>query len=84
MKFKHFAYTVLLLAFWISGFCIGLGFCGKIEQAQTKDRLPTIEEIQERIGAVPDGILGPETQKLWELALCDQYAAQWMDGVAKR
>jgi len=38
--------------------------------------LPTIEQIQERIGAKPDGKLGPETQKKWERFLCDKYAAE--------
>lgn len=28
--------------------------------------LPTIKQVQEYIGANPDGILGPETQRLWE------------------
>jgi len=38
--------------------------------------LPTIEQIQERIGAKPDGKLGSETQRKWECALCDQFAAE--------
>lgn len=40
--------------------------------------LPTIEEVQGRVGATPDGILGPETQKKWERITFNQYAAQYM------
>ena len=51
-----------------------------IERDQTKkktQRLPSIMEIQERIGATPDGILGPQTQQLWDAAICDQYANEY-------
>lgn len=34
-----------------------------------KFALPTIEQVQEYIGAEVDGKLGPETQKKWEIAL---------------
>jgi len=42
-----------------------------------KDYLPTIEQIQERVGAVPDGILGEETQAKWERALANQFVLQF-------
>jgi len=32
--------------------------------------------MTKRVGAVPDGKLGPETQRKWERALCDQFAAE--------
>ena len=38
--------------------------------------LPTIADIQRRIGANPDGKLGPETQRKWDRAICDQFAAE--------
>ena len=43
---------------------------------ERKTPLPTIEDIQRRVGATPDGKLGPETQDKWERALCDQFAAE--------
>lgn len=36
--------------------------------------LPPIEDIQKRIGAKIDGIWGEETNRLYDKALCDQYA----------
>ncbi|KKM15301.1 hypothetical protein LCGC14_1697510 [marine sediment metagenome] len=41
--------------------------------------IPTIIEIQERIGAKPDGILGKETQEKWDLYLCNQEAKIWLN-----
>ena len=43
---------------------------------QQQGTIPTIEDIQRRVGAVPDGKLGPETQAKWERALCDQFAVE--------
>jgi len=48
-------------------------------------RIPTIEDIQEKIGAKPDGKLCPqwndpnhsETQQCWERALGNQYADKY-------
>lgn len=39
-------------------------------------KLSTIEEIQERIGAKPDGKWGPETEKLYDQAICNQFAVE--------
>lgn len=39
-------------------------------------KLPTIEDIQRRVGVVRDGKLGSETQAKWDRALCDQFAAE--------
>ena len=36
------------------------------------DTLPSIQEVQRRIGAKIDGKLGPETQKLWDKLVCQQ------------
>jgi hypothetical protein len=63
-------------------FCVFFGWTlnGKYGvEKQVKDSLPTIEEIQRRIGANPDGRLGSETQAKWELALCDQYAKKYFE-----
>ena len=39
-----------------------------------KDRLPTIEEIQTKVGVEPDGIIGPKTICAWEREINNQYA----------
>ena len=38
--------------------------------------LPSVADIQRRVGAEPDGKFGPETQKLWDRAYCDQSATK--------
>jgi len=42
-----------------------------------KDRVPSLEEIQTKIGAEPDGIFGPETREKWNRAICNQFAAPY-------
>lgn len=51
---------------------LGLGYLGGLSQ-QEEAPLPTIQEIQERVGAVPDGRLGPETQEKWDRAVNNQW-----------
>jgi hypothetical protein len=61
-------------------FCVFFGWIlnGKYGvEKQVKDSLPTIEEIQRRIGANPDGRLGAETQAKWNKAICDQCAKRY-------
>ena len=41
------------------------------------DRTPSIKDIQRRIGAEPDGIIGPNTIELWDKAICQQEASKW-------
>ena len=36
-------------------------------------RLPSLAEIQEMVGAKPDGVYGPETERLWAEALGNRY-----------
>ena len=38
----------------------------------------SLSEIQELIGAVPDGVYGPETREKWELAINTQFAEKYM------
>lgn len=38
------------------------------ERDYWRDRIPTITEIQEQVGAEPDGIIGPETIEKWHKA----------------
>jgi len=57
------------------------GWIGRVKvEKSIPDPLPTIQEIQERVGANPDGILGPETQKLWDKEICNQYARPYFEG----
>jgi len=69
-----------LLTAFACGFvgCLSWQFfadCGV--EPQVKKQIPTIKEIQEMVGAEPDGIIGHETLKKWDAALCNQYASQW-------
>jgi len=41
---------------------------------ENPDQLPSIMDIQRQIGAKPDGVLGKETQRLWDEAYCNQCA----------
>lgn len=50
----------------------GMGFLlGKMHSLQPQ-RIPHIAEIQEMVGAKPDGVLGKETQEKWESAVWAQ------------
>jgi hypothetical protein len=55
------------------------GLKSKLAEAK---KLPSLAEIQEKIGAEPDGIYGPETKKLWDRAICEQEASRWYFGSA--
>jgi len=39
--------------------------------------IPTIQELQIMVGAEPDSIVGPNTIRLWNKAICEQEAAKW-------
>ena len=56
----------------------GIGYLGGLVQPR-ETPLPTIREIQERVGAVPDGILGPETQAKWNEATGYNYTFREID-----
>lgn len=47
------------------------------------DRTSTIKEIQHKIGAKPDGIIGPNTIALWKKAINDQYAIESFNKMAR-
>lgn len=48
-------------------------------QAQQKalGRVPTFKELQEMVGAEPDGIIGPNTIAKWDEKICQQEADEW-------
>lgn len=43
------------------------------EPVECSRSLPSLEEIQTRIGVEPDGIYGEKTREAWDKALCEQY-----------
>ena len=79
---KLIQYTV----FFIMGFFACLGWQYMTEPA-VKESLTTqiqsLSDIQRQVGAKPDGIYGAETKKLWDRAICDQYAAECFEGWEK-
>ena len=42
------------------------------------DYIKSVKELQEQVGARPDGIWGPETDTLYDKAYCDQCAEVYM------
>ena len=81
--------TIINIFGWlfISGCLLSLGFlAGWYGRVRVKENipepLPTIAEIQQRIGCVKiDGKLGPETQELWDKEICNQFASQYFEEV---
>lgn len=61
---------------------LSIGFVGgwvarELLHESTPPRLPTIAEIQQRIGCSKiDGVWGPETNVLYNRAICNQYAIE--------
>ena len=43
------------------------------------ETIPTLTEIQEMVGAVPDGVYGKQTKKLWDRAICDKLAVEMLE-----
>ena len=46
-------------------------------EPQVEKRIVTVKEVQEMVGAEPDGIIGPETIEKWIYALNNQDAAKF-------
>lgn len=58
----------------------------KVQQAHINylmNHAPTFRELQEKVGAEPDGIIGPNTIALWDKAICDQYAIESFNQMAR-
>lgn len=47
-----------------------------VEQQKALDRVPTIKELQHKVGAEEDGVVGPNTIALWKKAINNQYAIE--------
>ena len=47
-------------------------------EPQVSDRVPSLAEIQQMVGAEADGIYGQETREKWDKAICDQLAVDML------
>lgn len=52
-------------------------------QQKALDRVPTIKEIQRKVGAKEDGVVEPNTIALWERAINNQYAVESFNRMAR-
>lgn len=91
MKLKLYL-TVLVLTAFLFGLICGMQarrypdpFAERhiVAQQAALDRTPTIKEIQRKVGAKEDGIVGPETLAKWDEAICTQYAIESIERMAK-
>ena len=66
--------TAVILASGYGGWSLR----GMQSEAPREAPLRTIEEVQRLVGCAKiDGKLGPETQRLWDRAICNQYAKEY-------
>ena len=77
---KYFGSAIILVAIGslITGFLFG-SLYGCLSQTVTTP-LPSLMQIQERIGVEPDGIPGPVTMEAWDLAYNQQCADKSFEG----
>ncbi len=83
--------VIVLMGFYYAGFYDGKKFGYKAHPAYQKgydvgymegrDYLPSIIEIQERIGVEVDGVLGPLTQDAWDEITFTRYAEVYMNRI---
>lgn len=80
---KTLSALLFALVFIAAGFCVSYHWHNWQNTEQytqgwsDRDKyLPPVEDIQKRIGAKVDGIWGQETNRLYEQAVCNQYAEQ--------
>jgi len=58
------------------GFLLGCWFGYAQEKKLPEPPLPSLADIQRRVGVKPDGRYGPITQKAWDEAYCNQAAIE--------
>lgn len=78
---KLIKYTILAVIYGL--LCVFSWQIGKacaVDKEAHDSDLPTITDIQQRVGARPDGKLGKQTEKLWNQAINNQHANQYFDG----
>ena len=64
---------IVLTGFYYAGFYDGK----KIGCEAGRAYLPSIMEIQEKLGVEQDGIIGKDTLVAWDKAICQREAAKW-------
>ena len=75
--------TIIVIWLVIIAVCFGTWYCTfkwvthKCPEPQ-QARIMSIIELQEVIGAEPDGIIGPDTIAKWDMAYANQEAAKFM------
>ena len=81
-----------IITLFLGGFLIGFGVRGIIaitntdavtDERVTDGPIPSLCEIQERLGIKPDGVYGPETKKKWLEAIGNQEAIKYSPKEAK-
>ena len=78
-------YEASLLICICCGFGILITLVVSFFSSPPEQPLPTIKEVQQRLGCEKiDGILGDETQTLWDLYECDQAARVWLNADTMR
>ena len=88
MKIKIMIILVLAAAIFAAGFFtskIAVTKAGSVtiaaleKKLELAEKLPTIEEMQQRLGCEVDGELGKKMQRAWEVAIFNTYAQPYMN-----
>lgn len=75
----------LLVGLWyVAQYCKDESVFERHIEAQQKalDRVPTFRELQKKVGAEPDGIIGPDTIARWEREICNRHTREAMARMA--
>ena len=81
-------FIIYLLLIGLTGYLLGLMTPDQVAERHIADqqtalnRVPTFRQLQRMVGAVEDGVIGPNTIALWGNALCNQYAIEAMERMA--
>ena len=79
---------IYLLLIGLTGYLLGLITPDQAadrhiaNQQAALNRVPTFRQLQRMVGAIEDGIIGPNTLALWEEVICNQYAIEAMERMA--
>ena len=88
LRKRIFSYTFAVVIFVLTFTSLGIVFSYHLHGWNSNRRykqgyfdgysfIKPIEDLQQQVGAVPDGIIGPNTIAKYEKALCNQYST-WM------
>jgi len=79
---KHILITIIFLAVLIFTYWF-IRQTKESSYAAGYNYIKSVRELQEQVGAEPDGIVGPETIKKLDRAYCDQEAVKMFRRMAK-